>query len=506
MDLAQRVLAAPALRRFGLQSAGVLERVQLSLFAVASAATVLAIVLLLTDDAAHRGLPVPSILAAVGIWLVWAYGYRRRSYPWPLALLEAAFIVTGGAVQGVNNWLTVIQLTGAIFFRISLAQPRDACWLVASWTVTVTGGFILATQLGLPVVKEYTLSDGWYVLISVTLLSLPVLLVVELVARYEASVGRERALLSAGTALVASGSHDEVGAVAVRAAQSLVAGCDAQVRWLSGELLDSSGSEVIVLTPDPGDPRRAALGLRRNDTHAAVVAVTAQDHQRLLLLETPMALSPPVIAALSALASTLTIGLESVATTHELRRQTEEDALTGLANRAALMRRVADASARAEVTGTATAAVLFMDLDGFKDINDQLGHAAGDAVLVTVAERLRQCVRPGDVVARIGGDEFVILAQDIAEGSEVRALANRVVATLDVPLGLVDTEVAVGGSVGVAIVRPGWKADAVIEAADAAMYAAKAAGKATYVMAGDHPTSGVQIRAHHATGRTAARR
>ena len=119
------------------------------------------------------------------------------------------------------------------------------------------------------------------------------------------------------------------------------------------------------------------------------------------------------------------------------------DPLTGLANRDLLMDRLSHALSRSARSGLSTV-VLFCDLDHFKAVNDELGHEAGDLVLVTVADRLRQVVRPSDTVARLGGDEFVVVVEGLVGWDEQRAFAERVPAVLDEPVTVAGQEVRVG--------------------------------------------------------------
>ncbi len=150
------------------------------------------------------------------------------------------------------------------------------------------------------------------------------------------------------------------------------------------------------------------------------------------------------------------------------------DPLTGLANRALLEERLRTALARDGRSGESTAA-LFLDLDGFKDVNDQHGHAVGDAVLRTVAERLVTAVRPSDTVSRLGGDEFVVLVEGASE-TALDALVERLVAALTVPVRVGTIDLDVGVSVGVALSRAGERdPQGLLSAADARMYAAKRA-------------------------------
>ena len=189
----------------------------------------------------------------------------------------------------------------------------------------------------------------------------------------------------------------------------------------------------------------------------------------------------------------------------ELAHQALTDALTGLANRALFRDRVAHALARSS-RDPERVAVLFLDLDGFKLINDGLGHRAGDAILCEVARCFRRAIREGDTVARLGGDEFAILLEDVRTIDETDAAAKRLYDALALPIKVMmpqpgatspsathgdgahedgafeagpvlEREVFVKASIGIALSEPGDEPDALLRNADVAMYAAKARGK-----------------------------
>ncbi|WP_448641985.1 diguanylate cyclase domain-containing protein [Geodermatophilus sp. URMC 63] len=152
-----------------------------------------------------------------------------------------------------------------------------------------------------------------------------------------------------------------------------------------------------------------------------------------------------------------------------LRAAALHDALTGLPNRALLLDRI-ELALRAQERDGVPAALLYCDLDGFKTINDTLGHAAGDAALLRMSAVLRDTVRPGDTVARIGGDEFVVLCPGAATEAAARALAARIGRILDAPA---DGGPALHSSTGVALSRRGDTADDLLRRGDAAMYEVK---------------------------------
>jgi diguanylate cyclase (GGDEF)-like protein/PAS domain S-box-containing protein len=167
----------------------------------------------------------------------------------------------------------------------------------------------------------------------------------------------------------------------------------------------------------------------------------------------------------------------------QLAHQAFHDPVTGLANRALFAERVRHAVAR-NLRERSGIAVVFLDLDDFKTINDSLGHAAGDRVLLEVAQRLDGCIRASDTAARLGGDEFAVLLEDIADAREAAETAERLLGALRVPLVVAERELDLRGSLGIALVPAGEAAtadaDELLRNADAAMYIAKRDGKATY--------------------------
>ncbi|MBP6513911.1 MAG: diguanylate cyclase [Steroidobacteraceae bacterium] len=174
----------------------------------------------------------------------------------------------------------------------------------------------------------------------------------------------------------------------------------------------------------------------------------------------------------------------------QLRQLAFYDPLTRLANRRLFLDRVEHALALARRSGTRVA-LLFVDLDDFKDVNDTLGHEAGDQVLREAAIRLLGCARAVDTVARFGGDEFAILVEGVGASVDVERVATGVVTALARPIQVSATQEArVAASVGVALSRPGDHAEALLRSADLAMYEAKARGKGQHVMAAAEEPAG----------------
>jgi diguanylate cyclase (GGDEF)-like protein len=167
----------------------------------------------------------------------------------------------------------------------------------------------------------------------------------------------------------------------------------------------------------------------------------------------------------------------------QLRHDSLHDGLTGLPNRTLFMKRLSDASIRARRDGDGLFAVLFLDLDDFKFVNDSMGHHVGDEVLVTVARRLEECVRGGDIVARLGGDEFAILLERVSDARDTALVAERVQESLRAPMRLGNHEWSTTASIGVVISSSeAERPEGLLRSADMAMYRAKNQGRARFEM------------------------
>lgn len=253
------------------------------------------------------------------------------------------------------------------------------------------------------------------------------------------------------------------------------------LRLLAGQATQiSQGSLVEVEVAGPREVRTvsaalgsAVAGLRRIQDQAQAVARGDLD-DALLDQPLPGPLGEVVHASVREI-------VNSVRQREELQfalaHQATHDPLTELPNRAQAVTLVTSALHRARRSGDMTG-LLFVDLDGFKAVNDGHGHAAGDEVLREVARRLRAAVRPGDEVCRLGGDEFVVLVEPVQGERDLLELAERLIAAVSEPIALRDAHVRIGASVGVAVSRDGGTdADVLFAEADTAAYRAKAHGR-----------------------------
>jgi len=232
---------------------------------------------------------------------------------------------------------------------------------------------------------------------------------------------------------------------------------------------------------EPAHPELTALarrhGVRAATSHPIISSVTGRVYGTIsTCYPEPHRQTDHEHRACSVVCTLISIVLEREATKERISYQALHDDLTGLPNRSLLLDRLEHALLRRERFG-AQLALLFCDLDRFKVVNDSLGHRAGDQLLVVCADRLREVVEQSDTVARFGGDEFVVLLEDIAGVEEPRQLAERLAHALAEPIPVDGHEINVTMSVGLAVACDHQSADSWLRDADAAMYRAKASGR-----------------------------
>ena len=260
--------------------------------------------------------------------------------------------------------------------------------------------------------------------------------------------------------------------------------------WVAdGEILRSTGIrpgevgddylDAIARGIRPADHAAVAEGLRRIQSEPLDSPAGSFEHQysaQLGAFATWFHLQAARVEASARVVITHTDVTNRVRGEQAMAWRAGHDELTGLPNRSTMLELIGSALASRSVTGPGTA-LLVLDLDGFKTVNDSLGHQIGDALLRLVGERLAEQVRPGDAVGRLGADQFLVLARD-CESAEAAALAFRLQTTFSAPYTTSDISVPLSASIGVAVSRPDVRdPHQLLSDADAAMFAAKSSGR-----------------------------
>lgn len=247
-----------------------------------------------------------------------------------------------------------------------------------------------------------------------------------------------------------------------------------------------TGQSLAVLSAEPGGYERFTAALRREGGRVNHHEVPVRRKDGTIVWVS-------INAYLRYDAAGQPVGIDAVARNVTRRRALEErlrhlaghDALTGLCNRMRLEDRLGHAIRRSRRDGRGLA-LLYMDLDGFKAVNDTYGHHSGDHLLVTVAERLRMVLRESDTIARMGGDEFAVVLEGGVDAQGAAVVAEKLTATVSTPYPGIT--LGVTASIGIALFPgDGDSTEALLRAADAAMYQAKHDGKNRYSLAGAHP-------------------
>lgn len=251
--------------------------------------------------------------------------------------------------------------------------------------------------------------------------------------------------------------------------------------WHTLQTGDASVAESFE--PGVGDGRPAWLAAHPIGASVTVAIPGADSPMGIVVADSaqPREFSPQDVDFLQAVAHVLAGAIHSSRAQRDLAHQALHDPLTGLPNRALLLDRLALALARVS-RQSSTVAVLFLDVDRFKVINDSLGHSVGDELLIAVAARLEGVLRPSDTVGRFGGDEFVIVAESVADQDEAVALAERITHAVTRPVQLGGRDVPVTISIGVVVAAAGDDAESLLRDADAAMYRAKERGRARHAV------------------------
>ncbi|WP_246794086.1 putative bifunctional diguanylate cyclase/phosphodiesterase [Burkholderia perseverans] len=410
------------------------------------------------------------------------------------------FLVVVSFVVATLASYTALDLTG----RIALLgrSPQRHTWLAGGAVAMGTGiwsmHFIAMLAFTLPIPLGYDLVETGY--------SLALAIVVSYLALFVTT--RRRASF---VHLAASGTLMGLGVAGMHytgmAAMRMAPGIDYRPGWFAASIVIAIGASMAALAIARrlrSESRHAVVRARAGAALVMAAGISGMHYAGMAAamflpgsicgaasginsawLATTVALFTFVILIVTLLLSRIDARNSRLAhavtnLNGEIVRLATLDTLTGLPNRSTLTNRIVEAidDSRRRNTGFA---VLFMDLDGFKAINDSLGHSIGDQVLVTFSQRLRGCVRSFDTVARLGGDEFVVLAERIDSAPEARVIAETVLERTRDGAWSVDEPLQVTPSIGIALYpRDGETVDTLLKHADAAMYEAKRGGRGTY--------------------------
>lgn len=442
-------------------------------------------------SAAAGGVLLMALAATFLLAASCIYVYLTKRVPLGLDLLDAAAII-GLALACPTPNTVLAYLFSAVWFRALYGSTRQS--------LTRGGLSLAAIAATLPL---WPLIPGHMAMPAAGDLfaSFPLLFPAVLIARQlgggllarEQGVRRDMALATTGSQLLGVTDAAAIRAMAWTASEEICAATPG-LRILkavrAGPVLRVEGATGgfstvpatlpagVITTPtgtagarvtNPA-PLDAAVGAA---IEWACISLTEQEEDAWLLVGAPKKKIPPAaLLSVRGLVNQVALALRNSNVHRELSVQARIDSLTGLGNRASFTAELA--------TGLAHSArprglhILFLDLDDFKDVNDILGHRAGDELLIDVAARLRRCTRPQDFCARLGGDEFAVVLHGLTDAAAVET-AQRMVDSIAEPIRPGGSRV--GASVGVATATPGIDIEELVHQADVAMYAAKAKGK-----------------------------
>ncbi|MBG0566474.1 GGDEF domain-containing protein [Actinoplanes aureus] len=397
----------------------------------------------LHGDIAAPAWKFAAVAAAAGLAWWWLRGYRRNSFPaWAAPVEGLALAVIG---YGSHNWLVTL---GLLFVTVSFRGLYGSWKNALALTVSMFAGSLGAILLTEP----HQMANFLQQTAGVPPLALFTAAVAESTRRQEQAAARERVFARLGSTLVTTSDEETIRRHAVEAARELLGDLPGNWAAISADRPDGVSEVRVTLALDSGKRCYGSL-----------------------LVGADVPIPAHVRPSLETLAAQTVLGLRNAEHAEDLRHQAFHDNLTGLANRPLLRDHLTQALARAR--RGSPVAVLLIDLDGFKAVNDTYGHGAGDQLLVAVAQRLRDGIRGADTGARLGGDEFAVLLDGMDSPDDAALVAERLLVSIQQPLVVAGVQLVPAASIGVAVWRGHPDIDSLLHDADTAMYAAKTAGK-----------------------------
>jgi diguanylate cyclase (GGDEF)-like protein len=425
-------------------------------------------------------MPESLILVAIGVWTVtvaWRSDARRRGVRGAASLLTAiAALASADVVASVTGdagtraeaaaAVLVVVANGVLLWAVhEVMRPSPARMRAHMFDALVLGSAAIVVLLA-PLGERLASMDALRFAGAVSAAVLLIAGIVLLADAYARTTTARQLLVAALFARAA----DEI----MRASGQIV-GLFTVVTYCTIILALWHLTDVVRPAPRALRPEMARVVLVACALTAAVVGLAFQ-HEGRAGVETAVVVAAAVfLVALTGGRFAWTVRMSTDARV-ELAHRAAHDTLTGLANRPLLADRLVHALARAQ-RSDGSLAVLSIDLARFKAVNDTWGHSAGDAVLVEVAQRLTQLVRPGDTVARVGGDEFVVVCEGLDDVEDAIAVAERVVDAVSPPIGVASSSVAISVCVGIAIHSDEQSTpETLLRDAEAAMFMAKREG------------------------------
>jgi len=441
---------------------------------------------------ARGGLLALGLFAATALVGSLSTGFLRRRTLLAADLIDALALMAF-ALASPKGSSVVMVMFGALWFRSLYGSGARALLRVSVYSAVLGSLFVVW-----PLVREEPIGTGAGAVLGL----LPTMFFTVLIARQlgksliarDQSMGRDRVLAATGSQLLGATNTSAILALAWTAAAEFCAatpglrlvllvpdGRTLRVEGttgnfqnvpgrLTGEVLYSRPGTSVARILDPA-PLNAAVGA---PLMWECLNFEGQEERSWLLVGAPGKVPTDAILSVRGLIGQVALAVRNSQAHEALSAQARTDSLTGLHNRASLLAELSESL----LVGTEGAGlqVLFLDLDDFKDVNDELGHRAGDVVLIELAARLRECVRPTDICARLGGDEFAVLLHG-AGLAEATRIAQRIVDAVAEPFLVGADSMRVGASIGIATPVAGVTIDELVHQADVAMYAAKAKGK-----------------------------